>query len=259
MRTGGPRTVDLNADLAEGDGFTASDRAVLDVVTSASLACGFHAGSPAVMRAVAAACVERGVTIGAHVSFRDRAGFGRRPVQVDPATVVEDIVEQVGVLAEAIAPEGAVIGYLKPHGALYHRMGADPATADAVVDAVTRVGLGTVVGQSASAVVGPAADARLALVSEGFPDRGYRADGRLVPRTEPGAVVDDPGVVARRALTLAVRGEIESVDGPWTRVEVATLCVHGDTPGAAAVARAVRTALEASDVAVRSFAEPPDR
>ncbi len=262
VMAGALTTVDLNADLAEGETLTASDLALLDLVTSASLACGFHAGNPALMRATAAACLARGVTIGAHVSFRDREGFGRRSLDADPAAVVADIVEQVGNLSEAIAPEGASLSYVKPHGALYHRMGTDPTTAAAVVDGVTQTGLAAVVAQPASAVVRPAADARVALVREGFPDRGYRSDGRLVPRGRPGALVEDPDQVGRRALSLARRGGIESVDGTWTYVEVATLCVHGDAPGSAARARAIRAALESAGVTVRAFAlepPPPDR
>ncbi len=249
--------VDLNADLAEGTSLTASDRGVLDVVTSASLACGFHAGNPAVMRAAAAACLARGVAIGAHVSFRDREGFGRRPLDVPPAVVTADIVEQVAVLAEAIGPEGADIAYLKPHGALYNLMGTDPDLAAAVVEAARATGIGLLVGQSPSAIVRPAAGAQLVLVPEGFPDRGYRRDGRLVPRGEPGAVFGDPATVAARAVSLVVRGGIESVDGAWTALEVETVCVHGDTPGAALTARAVRDALESASVVVRAFAGPP--
>jgi UPF0271 protein len=245
--------VDLNADLAEGETLTATDRAVLDEVTSASLACGFHAGNPAVMRATAAACLARGVTIGAHVSFRDREGFGRRPVRADPAVVVADVVEQVSILSEAIAPEGATLSYLKPHGALYNQMGSDPAMAAAVVEGATRSGIWTVLAQPASAMDRPAAGAGLALVPEGFPDRGYGPDGRLVPRGQPGALVDDPVEVGRRALSLARRGGLESVDGSWTPVEVVTLCVHGDAPGAAGNARAVRVALESGGVTVRPF------
>lgn len=250
--------VDLNADLAEGHTLTASDLAVLDMVTSASLACGFHAGNPALMRASAAACLTRGVSIGAHVSFRDREGFGRRSSDADPVVVTADIVEQVEILSEAIAPEGASLSYVKPHGALYHRMGTDPAIATAVVDGVTQAGLTAVVAQPATAVVGPAVDAGLTLVPEGFPDRGYQSDGRLVPRGQPGALVEDPVEVGRRALSLVRRGGVESVDGTWTHVEVATLCLHGDTSGSAARAHAVRHALESDGVVVRAFAlEPP--
>ncbi len=257
FNTGSMLTVDLNADLAEGETLTDSDRAVLDVVTSASLACGFHAGNRSVMRAVAALCVDRGVTIGAHVSFRDREGFGRRPVRVDPSVVVADIAEQVAILAEVVDSQRGTLSYVKPHGALYHQMGSDPATAAAVVEGTMRSGIGALVAQAVSAVAGPAADGRLPLVAEGFPDRGYLPDGRLVPRHRRGALVDDPGRVGRRAVSLVTRGGVESVDGSWTRVEVQTVCVHGDAPDAAGTARAVRAALEAGGVVVRPFIADP--
>jgi 5-oxoprolinase (ATP-hydrolysing) subunit A len=257
FNTGSVTVVDLNADLAEGETLTATDRSVLDEVSSASLACGFHAGNRGVMRAAAAVCMVRGITIGAHVSFRDRDGFGRRPVDTDPFEVVSDIVEQVSILSDAIAPEGAVPSYVKPHGALYNQMGSDPVMAAAVVEGAIRSGLGAILAQPGSAVVPPAAAAGLALVPEGFPDRGYRSDGRLVPRGEPAALVDDPEEVGRRALSLARRGGLESVDGSWVPVDAATLCVHGDGPDAAGVARAVRAALEAGGVDVRPFVAVP--
>jgi 5-oxoprolinase (ATP-hydrolysing) subunit A len=246
--------VDLNADLAEGEALTASDRALIGIVTSASLACGFHAGNPRVMRAAAAACLTAGVVIGAHVSYRDRQGFGRRPVGDEPAAIASDIAEQVSALSEAIAPEGAAVSYVKPHGALYNQMGLDAVLAAAVAGAVARSGIQDLVAQSGSAMVRAAADAGLTLVPEGFPDRGYLRDGRLVPRDRSGALVDDPEEVGRRALSLATRGGLDSVEGTWTPVDAATLCVHGDSPGAVESARAVRAALESGGVPVRAFA-----
>lgn len=256
---GGETVVDLNADLAEGEDLTASDRVVLDSVTSASLACGFHAGSRALMRATAAACVSRGVQIGAHVSYRDRQGFGRRTVEADPGTVTEDVAEQVAVLTDAIAPAGASPAYLKPHGALYHRMAADPATAAAIVEAMVRTGLGVVLAPPGSAVAAPAAAAGCEVIPEAFPDRGYRPDGGLVPRSEPGALIGDPEEVGRRAVSLACRGGVDADDGTWIPLRPATLCVHGDAPGASGTARAVRAALESAGVILRAFARsaPP--
>ena len=232
---GASTAVDLNADLAEGETLTASDLAVLDTVTSASLACGFHAGNRAVMQATAAACLARGVVIGAHVSFRDREGFGRRPLDTDPAEVAADIVEQVSILAEAILREGASLSYVKPHGALYHRMGTDAAMAVAVVDGVTRAGLPAVVAQPASAVVRPAAAAGLALVQEGFPDRGYRSDGRLVPRGRPRRAGGGPrgGRASRASASLAGAGSSRSTArGPvskWRRC-ASTVTPRGQRP-----------------------------
>ena len=260
------RAVDLNADLAEGEVLSPGDLGVLDAVTSASLACGFHAGDPDLMRTTAAACVARGVVIGAHVSYRDREGFGRRAMDVPPEVLVDDIVDQWETLAAQVGAVGTEIAFVKPHGALYHRMGVDPTVADSVVEAVRRVGGVMLVAQAGTVVVGPARRAGLRVVPEGFPDRAYLADGRLASRREPGALIDDPEVVGRRALSLAREGGVEAVDGRWTAVEVETLCLHGDSPGAADAARTVRAALEGAGIVVRAFAEgrgpdpglPPD-
>jgi len=244
---------DLNADLAEGDRLTAGDLGVLDAVTSASLACGFHAGGPQVMRDTASACVAREVTIGAHVSYRDRDGFGRRVREVSPAELTADLVEQWGVLTTQVHAVGGAVAFVKPHGALYHQMGTEPAVADAVVQAVVEVGGRTLVAQAGTLVVDRAREAGLRVVPEGFPDRAYRRDGRLVARSEPGAVMEDPDEVGRRAVSLIRRGGVDAVDGTWTPVDAETLCIHGDVEGAAATARAVRAALEGHGVVVRSF------
>jgi UPF0271 protein len=207
------------------------------------------------MRSTAEACVARGVAIGAHVSYRDRAGFGRRDLDIDPETLAGDIVEQWRVLDEQVRAVGGTVSFVKPHGALYHRMGHDPAVAGAVVSAVTRVGAGALVGQAGTVVAGVAAQVGLRVVAEGFPDRAYLADGRLAPRSRPGALVEDPVVVGDRAVALAVRGGTEAVDGSWTAVEAETLCIHGDAEGADETARAVRAALEAAGVTVQSFVD----
>jgi 5-oxoprolinase (ATP-hydrolysing) subunit A len=248
--------VDLNADLAEGDRLTDGDLGVLDAVTSASLACGYHAGGPDVMRSTAAACVARGVTIGAHVSFRDRQGFGRRALTTPPAALTRDIVDQWTALTEQVGAAGGVVSFVKPHGALYHQMGVDPAVATAVVDALGRIGAAALVAQGGTVVATLAARAGLRVVPEGFPDRAYLPDGRLAPRTEPGALVEDPLEAGRRAVSLARRGGTEALDGTWTAVEVETLCIHGDGARAAESARAVRRALEADGIRVRSFSAP---
>jgi len=248
------RAVDLNADLAEGEALSPGDLAVLDAVTSASLACGFHAGDPDLMRAAAEACLARGVVIGAHVSYRDREGFGRRAMDVPPAALVRDIVEQWETLAAPVGGVGAVIAFVKPHGALYHRMGVDPTVAASVIEAVGQIGVGVLVAQAGTVVVDPARRAGLRVVPEGFPDRAYRADGRLAPRHDAGALIEDPELVGRRALSLARDGGLEAGDGTWTRIEAETLCLHGDSPGAGDAARAVRAALAGAGIAVRAFA-----
>ena len=248
--------VDLNADLGEGDAVTPGDLAVMDTVTSVSLACGFHAGSREVMGEAAAACVIRGIAIGAHVSYRDRAGFGRRPVAVATDRLVADITEQCCTLEEETARVDGTVAYVKPHGALYHRMGVDAEVAAAVVDAVLACSIGVLVAQSGTAVVDRARRAGLRVVFEGFPDRGYQADGRLSPRESPGGLVSDPEEVGRRAVSLVNRSGITAVDGSWTPVEVGTVCIHGDSPDAAQNARAVRSALERAGVTVVSFSGP---
>jgi UPF0271 protein len=253
LNTGTMGAVDLNADLAEGETLTAADLALLDVVTSANLACGFHAGNRALMRAAAAVCHHRGIAIGAHVSYRDREGFGRRTVERAPALLVGDIVEQCAALVEEAGAAGGRVDYVKPHGALYHRMGVDPSVAAAVVDAVRRGPAPVLVAQPGTVVVEAARQAGIRVVFEGYPDRGYLPSGALTDRGGPGAVVDDPAAVAERARSLVERGGVSAVDGTWTRVEVDTLCIHGDTPGAAAAARAVRSALAAAGIVVRSF------
>ncbi len=250
--------VDLNADLAEGEELSSTDLAILDSVTSASLACGFHAGNRSVMRATAEAAVRRGVVIGAHVSYRDRDGFGRRAVVVHPAQLVEDIIEQWTVLDEEVGAVGGAVTYVKPHGALYSRMGTDPVVAASVVDAVSRLGRPALVAQAGTVVVDLASQAGIRVVVEGFPDRGYLADGSLAARERPGALVDDPSATARRAVSLVKQGGIQALDGTWVRIEVETLCIHGDAPGARETALRVRSALTAEAVDLRPFAPEAD-
>ncbi len=229
--------VDLNADLGEE---VTDDAALLAVVTSANVACGFHAGSPAVMLAVCEQAAARGVRVGAQVSYRDREGFGRRRCDVAPDVLTAQVEEQVGVLAEAARRSGTSVAYLKPHGALYNRVADDEEQAAAVL-----AGSGDlpVLGLPGSRVLGLAEAAGRRVFTEAFPDRGYveGADGtrRLRPRGLPGAVVADPAEIARRAVALAV--------------EVDSVCVHGDGPTAVAAAHAVRRALVGAGYTVRAF------
>jgi UPF0271 protein len=245
--------VDVNADLAEGETASRADNQVLDSVTSASLACGFHAGNREVMRSTAEAALARGVTIGAHVSFRDRLGFGRRRVEVSPAQLVEDIVEQCAILDGEVRSVGGTVAFVKPHGALYNLMGVDDDVAAAVVEAVSRHPSGILVAQPQTVIVDRARRAGLRVVPEGFPDRGYTASGRLAPREDPGGLIEDTADVARRAVVMAGGEPIRSVDGVSVSVDVETLCIHGDGPNAPAAAGAVRAALEAAGFLVRSF------
>jgi 5-oxoprolinase (ATP-hydrolysing) subunit A len=252
-------TVDLNADLGERDAMSDVDRGVIDAVTSVSIACGFHAGSPTVMRDVARACLSRGVVIGAHVSYRDRAGFGRRAVAVEPGQLVADIEEQCETLSAAAAAVGGRVSYVKPHGALYNAMAIEVEVAAAVVEATSAQPYRILVAQADTVVTRLAATAGVRTVHEGFPDRGYLPDGRLAPRDAAGAFVHDPEEAGVRARSLLLDGGIVAVDGTWTAVDVDTLCVHGDTLHADRRARAMRDALESAGVVVRNFIDDAPR
>ena len=249
--------MDLNSDLGEGYGRWAlgDDAALLEVVTSANVACGFHAGDPATIDRTVRAAVERGVSIGAQVSYPDLAGFGRREMDVAPADLTADVLYQLGALEAFARAAGSRVRYVKPHGALYNRIVHDPVQAAAVVEAVRRydpaLPLLTLPG---SAAMDAAREAGVPAVAEGFADRAYTADGRLVSRREPGAVVHDPERVAARALVMATEHRVEAVDGTQVAVEVRSLCVHGDTPGAVDLARQVRAALEQAGVTLEPFA-----
>ena len=235
--------VDLNSDLGESFGAwrLGDDDALLDIVTSANIACGFHAGDPATIVRTVAAAAARGVAVGAQVSYPDLVGFGRRAMDVAPADLTADVLYQLGALDGICRSEGTRVRYVKPHGALYSRVADDPVQAAAVVDAVRRYDSAlSLLGLAGSAVHHAADGAGIAFVTEGFADRAMTADGRLVPRTHPGAVLHEEPEVVARAVELASR--------------VQSLCVHGDTPGAAALAHGVRRALEEAGIEVRPFA-----
>jgi UPF0271 protein len=249
--------IDLNADLGEGFGRWAltDDDALLAVVTSANVACGFHAGDPSTMRRVCERAVEVGVRIGAQVSYRDLAGFGRRAMDVPPDELADEVTYQIGALAAFAVAAGDRVRYVKPHGALYNRIVADEEQAAAVVDGVVRAGGALpVLGLPGSAVLRAAAGAGLPTVTEGFVDRGYEADGTLVSRRRPGALLPDEEAIVRQAVRLATAGEVVAVTGEVVAAQPRSLCVHGDTPAAAALAVAVRDALNGSGVTVAPFA-----
>ncbi|QMU70835.1 LamB/YcsF family protein [Streptacidiphilus sp. P02-A3a] len=257
--THGP--VDLNADLGEGFGRWAltEDEALLSVVTSANVACGFHAGDPSTMRRVCESAVARGVRIGAQVSYRDLAGFGRRAMDVPRAELADEITYQLGALDVFARAAGGRVAYLKPHGALYNRVVADQEQAGAVVDALLAYGEADgralpVLGLPGSVLLRTAAAAGLPVIAEAFADRGYTPAGTLVPRTEPGAVLHDPEAVVKRAVAMATDGAVVAADGSRIMVRARSLCLHGDTPGAAELAGRVRAALEAARVRVEAFA-----
>jgi UPF0271 protein len=249
--------LDLNSDLGEGYGHWAlgDDAALLEVVTSANVACGFHAGDPATIDRTVRTAVEHGVAIGAQVSYPDLVGFGRREIDVAPDDLTADVLYQIGALEAFAKAAGSRVRYVKPHGALYNRIARDPVQAAAVVEAIRRydptLPLLTLPG---SAAMQAAADAGIAAVGEGFADRAYTGEGRLVSRREPGAVLHDPERVAARAVVMATEGRVETVDGGEVTVEVRSLCVHGDTPGAVDLAKAVRSALDDAGVTLEAFA-----
>lgn len=247
--------IDINADLGEGFGVweLGDDLALLDVITSANVACGFHAGDPLIMRRVCAAAVARGVTIGAQVSYRDLAGFGRREMDVAAPELTAEVLYQLAALDGIARAEGGRVAYVKPHGALYNRIARDTGQAAAVVEAVRAydpaLPLLTLPGSAVHDVAGG-----LTVVAECFADRAYTPSGALVSRREPGAVVHDPEVVVERAVRMAVEGTVEAVDGGKVVLNARSMCVHGDTPGAVTLARSVRSALSAAGVALEAFA-----
>jgi UPF0271 protein len=250
-------SIDLNADLGEGFGAwqLGDDDALLDVVTSANVACGFHAGDPALMRRVCRLAAARGVAVGAQVGYRDLAGFGRRRIEYDPGELRDDILYQIGALEAFCRVAGDRVRYVKPHGALYNTAAVDAGQAAAVVAAVSDYDRALpVLCQPGSVLATAAAEAGLTMVAEGFADRAYSADGTLVPRSAAGAVIHDADAVAERAMRMALDGAVTSVDGTEVRCRVRSICVHGDTPGAVDLARRVREALAAAGVTPTRFA-----
>jgi UPF0271 protein len=247
-------TVDLNSDLGEGYGAwrLGDDEALLDVVTSANVACGFHAGDPSTMRRTVAAAAARGVAVGAQVSYPDLVGFGRRRLDVDPDDLVADVLYQVGALEALCREAGTTVRYVKPHGALYNRIADDPVQASAVVEAVRTTGL-PLLGLAGSAADDAARAAGVPFVPEAFADRAVTAAGRLVPRTVPGAVLHDVEHVVARAVRMVVERRVTAVDGVEIELHPVSLCVHGDTPGAVELARGVRDGLRAVGVELRPF------
>ncbi|MFI7141129.1 LamB/YcsF family protein [Streptomyces massasporeus] len=249
-------SIDLNADLGEGFGRwrLTDDEQLLSVVTSANVACGFHAGDAVTMRRVCELAAERGVRIGAQVSYRDLAGFGRRAMDVPPAELAAEVAYQIGALEVFARAAGARVAYVKPHGALYNRVVHDEEQAAAVVDGVLLADAALpVLGLPGSRLLGLAGKAGLPVVTEAFADRAYTDAGTLVPRTLEGAVVTDPDAVVERSVGLARSGEVVSHTGTRIEVRARSLCLHGDTPGAVDLVRRVRERLAACGVRVEAF------
>lgn len=248
--------LDLNSDLGESFGrwVLGDDEAMLGLVTSANVACGFHAGDPTTLRRTCRLAAEAGVAVGAQVGYRDLAGFGRRFVDAEPDELAADVVYQIGALDGMCRVAGTAVRYVKPHGALYNTIVHHEAQAAAVVAAVRDYSPELpVLGLPGSAFLRAAEEAGLRTVQEFFVDRGYTPEGTLVPRREPGALLHDPDEVTARVLRLVSDGVVAAVDGSDVTVSAASACVHGDSPGAVEMARAVRSGLEKAGVAVRAF------
>ena len=248
--------IDLNADLGESYGtwVLGDDAAMLDLVTSANVACGFHAGDPLTLRTTCRYAAERGVVVGAQIGYRDVAGFGRRFIDMEPEELVAEVVYQLGALEAIARVEGTRVSYVKPHGALYNAVVHHEAQAEAVVSAVHAHDPSLpILGLPGGVLLQLAVEVGIRTVTEAFADRGYTSDGRLVPRSDPGALIHDPDVVARRVLRLVTEGVVESVDGVDVEVRADSVCLHGDTPGAVAMARATRTLLVEAGVEIAPF------
>jgi UPF0271 protein len=250
-------TVDLNSDLGEGLGNWAmgDDDALLKLVTSANVACGYHASDASIMRLVCVRAVETDVAIGAHVGYRDLPGFGRRFIDMQPAALTADVIYQIGALEGLARVAGSRVRYVKPHGALYNAIVHHEEQAAAVVAAITAYDQTLpVLGLPGSAWLRLAGEAGLTVVEEAFADRAYTSEGTLVSRRLPGAVLHDGQEIARRCVAMATGGAVKDIEGGDLRLSPGSICVHGDTPGAVDIARSVRDALAEAGVTLAPFA-----
>lgn len=249
--------IDLNSDVGESFGRweLGDDEQVLEVVTSANVACGFHAGDASTLRRSCETAARHGVVVGAQVGYRDIAGFGRRFIDYDPVELADDVTYQIGALQAMATVAGTRVAYVKPHGALYNATVHHDAQARAVVAAVQAYDATLpILGLPGSRLLAAAEEAGLATVREAFADRAYTPEATLVPRSQPGAVLSDPDEVADRVVRLVTEGTLLAIDGSTVRVEADSVCVHGDSPGAVAMAVAVRDALRARGVETVAFA-----
>ena len=248
--------IDLNADLGESFGawVLGDDESMLTMVSSANVACGFHAGDPSTLLSTVASAQRHGVVVGAQVGYRDLAGFGRRFLDVTPADLTADVIYQLGALDGLCRSVGGRVRYLKPHGALYHAVARHDGQAGAVVAAVQAFDPSLpVLGLPGSRFLTLARRAGLRVVPEAFADRGYTAAGGLVPRDSPGALLTDPAAVAERVVRLLTRGDVVAVDGTEVPLTAESVCLHGDSPGAVQLAAAVRAALTDAGITVSPF------
>lgn len=254
--------IDLNCDLGESFGRyqLGDDAAMLSVVTSANIACGLHAGDPAVMKRTVELAAKQGVAIGAHPGYPDLQGFGRREMSLAPDEAEAFVLYQTSALAGFARAAGVPLAHVKPHGALYNAAARDAELAAAIVRAVVSFDPRLIlVALPNSALARAAIAAGLRVACEGLADRAYRADGSLAPRSRPGAVIHDPARVAERAVQMVTRGQIETIEGQMLSLHIDTLCVHGDTPGAARIAATLRAALQAAGVEIIPLAQVLDQ
>ena len=247
------RTVDLNADMGEGCG---DDATLVGLVTSANVACGFHAGDPMIMRATVDAAVRAGVAVGAHPGYPDPRGFGRRDLAATPAEITADVLYQVGALQAICKAAGTRVRYVKAHGALYNRAAKDAPAARAIAEAVRLADPSLVLlCLAGSLMIDCARAAGVAVAEEAFADRAYSSDGSLVSRSVSGAVLTDPEIVSSRAVRMVTEGTVEALGGGTVRLRADSLGVHGDTPGALELVRAVRRALTECGITLAPFAD----
>ena len=240
--------IDLNADLGEGAG---SDEELLQLVSSANIACGWHAGDAGTMRQCVRWAIDNQVAIGAHPSFPDRANFGRSTMHLPPDEIVAGVLYQIGALAAIVRGEGGTLAHVKPHGALYNQAVKDPELAAAIVDAVRRFDPGLrFFGLAGSGMISAAERAGLKPVEEVFADRGYMPDGSLVPRSQPGALIEDEEQSLVQTLSLVRDHQVRAIDGSLIAVNAQTVCLHGDGAHALAFARRIRSTLEREGIAV---------
>ncbi|MEE4101987.1 LamB/YcsF family protein [Pseudomonas viridiflava] len=250
------RAIDLNSDLGESFGAWSmgDDAAILEVVSSANVACGFHAGDPAGILRTLEAAAARDVAVGAHVAYPDLVGFGRRNMDVPAEQLTADVIYQIGALQGLARSAGTTVTYVKPHGALYNTIAGDPVQAAAVIQAILRIDPQLkLVCLANSKLLGWARDAGLSCVSEAFADRAYTAQGTLVSRSRPGAVLHDVELITERMLRLVRDGVIEAEDGSLIELEADSICVHGDSPGAVNIAHALKQRLLEAGVNIRAF------
>lgn len=250
-------TIDINSDLGESFGAWSmgDDDAMLDVVTSANVACGFHAGDPAGILRTLKAAAARQVSIGAHVAYPDKVGFGRRNMDVASDELTADVIYQIGALQGLAKAAGTRVSYVKPHGALYNTIAHDRRQALAVIAAIRAVDPTLVlVALAGSSLIELAREQGLTCIAEAFADRAYTPQGTLVSRREPGAVLHDPQLIAQRMLRLVQDGTLEAIDGSVTRLQADSICVHGDSPAAVAMAHELRRVLEQANMHVQPFA-----